>query len=129
MPEQQSLYDFLVRCADNSDKVGFTFVDDREFLGWIADVTEDRMLVMWAPSPVYAQATGGDHRGRQSAAIKVYWKRIDSNPYLDIRVDDHHTPIPELRAIVAIYRGAYPTYHSRTWPELEGTGGYPILYP
>ena len=76
-----------------------------------------------------AQATGGDNRGRQSAAIQVHWKRIDANPYLDIRVDDHHSPIPELRAIVKIYRGAYPHYSSRTWPELEGTGGYPILSP
>ncbi len=76
-----------------------------------------------------AQATGGDNRGRQSAAIQVHWKRIDANPYLDIRVDDHPNPIPEMRAIVKIYRGHYPEYSSRTWPELEGTGGYPILYP
>jgi hypothetical protein len=60
MSEEQVLYDFIVRCHDNSDRVGFTFVDGREFLGWIAEVTEDRMLVMWAPSPFYAQATGGD---------------------------------------------------------------------
>ena len=47
--------------------------------------------------------------------------------YADIRTDDY--PIPELRAIVKIYRGAYPEYSSRTWPALEGTGGHPILYP
>jgi uncharacterized Ntn-hydrolase superfamily protein len=76
-----------------------------------------------------AQATGGDNRGRQSAAIQVHWKRIDANPFLDLRVDDHPNPIPELRAIVHIYRQTYPQYGSRTWPELEGTGGYPILYP
>ena len=76
-----------------------------------------------------AQATGGDNRGRQSAAIQVHWKRIDANAYLDLRVDDHPNPIPELRATVHIYRQTYPEYSSRTWPELEGSGGYPILYP
>ncbi len=76
-----------------------------------------------------AQATGGDNRGRQSAAIQVHWKRIDANPHLDLRVDDHPNPIPELRAIVHVYRQTYPVYASRTWPKLEDTGGYPILYP
>ena len=41
-----------------------------------------------------AQATGGDNRGRQSTAVQVHWKRIDANPYLDIRIDDHPNPIP-----------------------------------
>ena len=76
-----------------------------------------------------AQATGGDNRGRQSAAIQIHWKRVDANPFLDIRIDEHPKPIPELRAAVHIYRQTYPVYASRTWPELEGTGGYPILYP
>ena len=76
-----------------------------------------------------AQATGGDNRGRQSAAIQIHWKRIDANPYLDLRVDDHADPIPELQALVHIYLQTYPDYASRTWPNLEGIGGYPILYP
>ena len=75
-----------------------------------------------------AQATGGDNRGRQAAAMQVHWKRIDPSAYLDIRVDDHPNPIPELRAVLKIYRGAYPDYSSRAWPKLDA-GGYPILYP
>ena len=75
-----------------------------------------------------AQATGGDNRGRQSAAVQVHWKRIDANPYLDIRIDDHANPIPELKAVTKIYRQAYPEYSSQTWPELDA-GGHPILYP
>ncbi len=75
-----------------------------------------------------AQATGGDNRGRQSAAVQVHWKRIDANPYLDIRIDDHPNPIPELKAVTKIYRQAYPEYSSQTWPELDA-GGHPILYP
>ena len=76
-----------------------------------------------------AQATGGDNRGRQAAAIQVHWKRIDTNASLDVRVDDNPNPIPELRAAVKNYREIFPEYHDRTWPELTGTGGYTILYP
>ncbi len=76
-----------------------------------------------------AQATGGDNRGRQAAAIQVHWKRIDTNATLDVRVDDNPNPIPELRAAVKNYREIFPEYHDRTWPELTGIGGYTILYP
>ena len=43
------------------------------------------------------EAAGGDARGRQSAALKV----ASSDPYpdLDLRVDDHAAPIPELRRL------------------------------
>jgi uncharacterized Ntn-hydrolase superfamily protein len=47
-------------------------------------------------------AAGGDRRGRQSAALIVV--RGDPFPYLDVRVDDHARPLPELRRIVALYR-------------------------
>ena len=76
-----------------------------------------------------AQATGGDHRGRQAAAVQMHWKRIDANPNLDVRVDDSANPIPELRAAVKNYRQIFPEYSDRTWPHLTGTGGYQILYP
>jgi uncharacterized Ntn-hydrolase superfamily protein len=55
------------------------------------------------------EAAGGDARGRQSAALKIASK----DPYadLDLRVDDHAAPIPELRRLhrrslarFAIYR-------------------------
>ncbi len=42
-------------------------------------------------------AAGGDKRGRQSAALKVY--TTEPYPYLDLRVDDHALPLPELRRI------------------------------
>lgn|SRR5690625_3750675 len=43
------------------------------------------------------QAAGGDKRGRQSAAIKV----VDKASYaiVDLRVDEHDDPIPELRRV------------------------------
>lgn len=54
------------------------------------------------------QATGGDSRGQQSAAIYVvkekgsYGGWIDR--YIDLRVDDHPAPIVELRKLLAMHR-------------------------
>lgn len=75
-----------------------------------------------------AQATGGDIRGRQAAAIQLHWKRIDTNPLMDLRVDDSPNPIPELRAIVTVYRQIFPDFHDAAIPQLAAAG-YPILYP
>ncbi|MEJ1159010.1 DUF1028 domain-containing protein [Prosthecomicrobium sp. N25] len=43
------------------------------------------------------QAEGGDKRGRQSAALKIW--RAEPYPALDIRVDDHPEPLVELRRL------------------------------
>lgn len=45
-------------------------------------------------------ATGGDFRGRQSASILVY--KAEEYPYLSLRVDEHPTPVPELRRIFTV---------------------------
>jgi len=46
------------------------------------------------------QDAGGDARGKQSAALKVVWR--EEYPYVDIRVDEHSDPIPELRRIYSV---------------------------
>lgn len=50
-----------------------------------------------------AQATGGDLRGRQSAAIIVVSGKRSDSPWnerlLDLRVDDHPAPIEELKRL------------------------------
>jgi len=57
------------------------------------------------------QAAGGDSRGQQSAAILVV--RAGSgygglnDRYIDLRVDDHPTPIAELRRLVMLHRVLY----------------------
>ncbi|MFD1541573.1 hypothetical protein [Nonomuraea guangzhouensis] len=61
MSDPLAMRAFFVRCKENVDKVAFTFADGREFLGWVAEVTDDDVLVTWAPSPIYAQATGDGH--------------------------------------------------------------------
>lgn len=46
------------------------------------------------------QAAGGDKRGKQSAALKVY--EHEAYPWLDVRVDDHAMPVAELRRVFSI---------------------------
>jgi uncharacterized Ntn-hydrolase superfamily protein len=57
-------------------------------------------------------AAGGDRRGRQSASVYVaregggYGGTIDRS--IDLRVDDHHAPIPELRRLLDYHRLLIP---------------------
>ncbi|MGO4388358.1 DUF1028 domain-containing protein [Microvirga sp. 2YAF29] len=46
------------------------------------------------------QAEGGDKRGKQSAALKVW--RTELYPALDLRVDDHLEPLEELRRLYGV---------------------------
>jgi uncharacterized Ntn-hydrolase superfamily protein len=63
------------------------------------------------------QAAGGDRRGRQAAALYVaraggaYGGVLDR--YIDLRVDDHPDPIPELRRLLKLHR----FYLTRPKPE------------
>ena len=51
------------------------------------------------------QAAGGDKRGKQSAALKIY--AGEEYPWLDIRADDHAEPLEELRRLYAEARRMY----------------------
>jgi uncharacterized Ntn-hydrolase superfamily protein len=46
------------------------------------------------------QTAGGDRRGKQSAALKVF--AAEEYPLIDIRVDDHPDPVVELRRIFEV---------------------------
>ena len=48
------------------------------------------------------EAAGGDRRGRQSAAMKLV--TTEDFPDLDLRVDDHATPLVELRRLLELWR-------------------------
>lgn len=48
------------------------------------------------------QAAGGDRRGKQSAALRVV--RDEAYAFVDLRVDDHADPIPELRRLFGVWR-------------------------
>ena len=51
------------------------------------------------------EAAGGDKRGRQSAALVVW--RDQEYPWLDIRADDHATPLIELRRLYRVAQERY----------------------
>lgn len=55
------------------------------------------------------QAAGGDKRGMQSAAILIVRKNAGYGGFtdrmVDLRVDDHATPIQELRRVHAVFAG------------------------
>ncbi len=54
------------------------------------------------------QAAGGDKRGKQAAALLV----VESQPYpyVDLRVDDHPDPIPELQRLLALSDQTFAPY-------------------
>jgi uncharacterized Ntn-hydrolase superfamily protein len=55
-----------------------------------------------------AEAEGGDIRGRQSAALIVVRAKSSGEPWkdrrVDLRVDDHPTPLVELRRLLNLHR-------------------------
>lgn len=59
-----------------------------------------------------AQAAGGDSRGQQSAALVVVKEGGGyggfNDRYLDLRVDDHATPIEELARLLRLHKLYYP---------------------
>jgi uncharacterized Ntn-hydrolase superfamily protein len=58
-----------------------------------------------------AQAAGGDRRGQQSAALVVARTNAgpggDNDRYIDLRVEDHATPIVELARLLRLHREFY----------------------
>lgn len=54
------------------------------------------------------EAAGGDKRGKQSAALKIY-STEDYSDY-DLRVDDNPEPITELKRLLALYRTDYEMF-------------------
>lgn len=55
-----------------------------------------------------ADEAGGDRRGRQSAALLVVGEGKGyaglTDRWIDLRVDDHHAPVEELKRILALHR-------------------------
>ena len=57
---------------------------------------------------VAGDAAGGDKRGKQSAALKIYTSEL--YPDLDLRVDDHADPLPELARLIDVYRRDFDVF-------------------
>jgi uncharacterized Ntn-hydrolase superfamily protein len=85
--------------------LGNILVDDtvvaamaRAFEASLSDELSERLMQALEAG----QEAGGDRRGRQSAGMTVVHE--EEYPWIDIRVDDHEDPVPELRRIFEIYR-------------------------
>ena len=59
------------------------------------DLDERLLLALEA-----GQAAGGDKRGKQSAALKIF--HVEDYAWLDLRTDEHRHPVAELRRIHAV---------------------------
>lgn len=63
------------------------------------------------------QEAGGDRRGRQSAALLIVKEKGGyggyNDRYRDVRVDDHKTPIQELKRIYALHKRVFRQRGSR----------------
>ena len=61
------------------------------------------------------QKAGGDSRGRQSAALLVVRKNGGyaggNDRFIDLRVDDHKTPIAELLRLLSIHKKMFRRAH------------------
>jgi uncharacterized Ntn-hydrolase superfamily protein len=66
------------------------------------------------------QAAGGDKRGKQSAAIRVW--TTESIPAIDIRVDDHAEPLVELRRLWRMAHQRYVPFQA-AGPSRANPGG------
>jgi uncharacterized Ntn-hydrolase superfamily protein len=66
-----------------------------------------------------AQAAGGDRRGQQSAALLVVQRDGGyaglSDILVDLRVDDHETPIEELRRLFALWHRLFGKTPREEW--------------
>lgn len=62
-----------------------------------------------------AEAAGGDKRGKQSAALLVVRDKGGyaglNDRFIDIRVDDHKTPVKELARLFELHKQFYPRAH------------------
>ena len=70
-----------------------------------------------------AQAAGGDSRGQQSAALLVVGSGQGyaglSDVAVDIRVDDHHRPLEELRRLFGIHQELFGRTPREHWIEVD----------
>ena len=69
------------------------------------------------------QAAGGDSRGQQSAALLVVAKDGGygalSDVLVDLRVDDHEQPIPELQRLYGLHQAIFGKTPREDWLEVD----------
>lgn len=68
------------------------------------------------------QAAGGDKRGKQSAALRIY--TTESYPSLDLRVDDHPEPLIELRRLHEVSKEIFQPFLAFLPSQINPAGIY-----
>lgn len=68
------------------------------------------------------QAAGGDRRGQQSASLLIYG--TEDYPDLSLRVDDHVTPLAELRRIYGLWLGRFAAFRTFMATKADPVGVY-----
>jgi uncharacterized Ntn-hydrolase superfamily protein len=72
-----------------------------------------------------AQAAGGDRRGQQSAALLVVQRDGGyaglSDTLVDLRVDDHVTPVDELRRLFGLHDQLFGKTPREEWLQMDDT--------
>ena len=70
-----------------------------------------------------AQAAGGDSRGQQSAALLVVGPEQGfaglSDVFVDLRVDDHERPLPELRRVFGLHQELFVATPREKWVAVD----------
>ena len=70
-----------------------------------------------------AQRAGGDRRGQQSAAVLVVEREGGyaglSDVLIDLRVDDHQTPIEELRRLYRLHQAIFGQTAKEAWLDVD----------
>jgi uncharacterized Ntn-hydrolase superfamily protein len=70
-----------------------------------------------------AQNAGGDRRGQQSAALLVVERDGGyaglSDVLVDLRIDDHEQPVPELRRLFGLHQALFGTTPRVDWIEVD----------
>ncbi len=83
-----------------------------EEMGKAFEQTEGVLALRLLAALDAGQAAGGDRRGMQSAALLIVrdgWGYAGQNDrYRDLRVDDHESPIKELRRVYEAHRKTFP---------------------
>jgi uncharacterized Ntn-hydrolase superfamily protein len=74
---------------------------------WLADAAQPRLAYRLLAALRAGDEAGGDRRGRQSAALLVVAKGMGyggtSDVVVDLRVDDHPTPVQELARLMEMH--------------------------
>lgn len=97
-------------CGENYSCQGNILVSKEtvEAMARTFEQTKDDLAHRLVEALAAGQEAGGDKRGRQSAALLVVREKGGyggfNDRYIDLRADDHPTPIKELKRLLELYR-------------------------